>query len=88
MCKIDSYWEPAVEHREPSLVLCDGLHGWDGVEGMGGKYMGGGRRCMLIAYHIVIQQKLIHHCKAIIRQSNFFVFLRKICLRTSTVSLG
>ena len=76
MCKIDSYWEPAVEHREPSLVLCDGLHGWDGVEGMGGKYMGGGRRYMLIAYHIVIQQKLIHHCKPIIRQSNFF-FLKK-----------
>ena len=50
MCKIDSYWEPAVEHREPSLVLCDDLHGWDGVEGMGGKYMGGGRRCMLIVY--------------------------------------
>ena len=78
MCKIDSYWEPAVEHREPSLVLCDGLHGWDGVEGMGGKYMGGGRRCMLIAYHIVIQQKLIHHCKAIIRQSNFFFFKKDL----------
>ena len=30
ICKIDSQWEPAVQHRELSSVLCDGLVGWDG----------------------------------------------------------
>ena len=28
MYKIGSWWEPAVEHREFSLVLCDDLEGW------------------------------------------------------------
>ena len=30
ICKIDSWWEVAVQHREPSLMLCDDLEGWDG----------------------------------------------------------
>ena len=33
MCKIDSYWEAAVQHGELSLVLCDDLEGWDGAGG-------------------------------------------------------
>ena len=27
MCNSDNWWEAAIEHRESSLVLCDG---WDG----------------------------------------------------------
>ena len=30
MCKIDSYWESALQHRELSSILCDDLVGWDG----------------------------------------------------------
>ena len=29
----DSSWGAAVEHRELSSVLCDGLEGWDGGGG-------------------------------------------------------
>ena len=35
MCKIDSWWEPAVLHRELSSVLSDDLDGWVGG-GVGG----------------------------------------------------
>ena len=28
MLKIDSWWEVAIKHREPSLGLCDDLEGW------------------------------------------------------------
>ena len=30
MCKTDSQWEAAVQHREISSVLCGDLDGWDG----------------------------------------------------------
>ena len=33
MCKIDGRWEVAIQHREPSLVLCDDLEGWAGRRG-------------------------------------------------------
>ena len=33
MCKINSQWEAAVLHREPSPALCDGPQGWGGVGG-------------------------------------------------------
>ena len=29
-CETDSHWEAAVSHREPRLVRCDDLEGWDG----------------------------------------------------------
>ena len=32
MYKIESWWEPAVSHRELSLVICDDLEGCDGWE--------------------------------------------------------
>ena len=35
MCKIDGWWEAAVEPGELSSGLCEDLEGWDG---------GGGRR--------------------------------------------
>ena len=35
MCKTDSWREVAVEHREPSLVLCNDLEEWEG--GTGGR---------------------------------------------------
>ena len=37
LCEIDSWGEAAVERRELSLVLCDGLEEWDGG-GAGGKF--------------------------------------------------
>ena len=30
MYKVDSWWEAAIHHGEPSLVLWDNLEGWDG----------------------------------------------------------
>ena len=33
MCKIDSWWEPAIKHRNLGLMLWDDLEGWMGVDG-------------------------------------------------------
>ena len=63
MCKTDSQREPAVQHRELSLVLCDDLDGWDG---------GGGERevqregiyVYIQLIRFIVQQKLTQHCKA------------------------
>ena len=46
-CKIDSYWEPAVRHRESSLLFCGDLEGWDG--GAGGRFKTGVGICKHIA---------------------------------------
>ena len=35
MCKIDSWWESVVWHRELKLVLCENLEKWMGWEGGG-----------------------------------------------------
>ena len=40
MWKIANQWEAAVEHREPSLALCDGLEGWDGSRKEGSRWRG------------------------------------------------
>ena len=32
-CRMDSWREVAVQHREPSLALCDDLEGWNGGRG-------------------------------------------------------
>ena len=40
ICKTDSPWKPAVNHRKLSLVLCDDLEGWE----CGGGWEGGPRR--------------------------------------------
>ena len=64
-----SWWEAAAQHREISSVLCDHLEGWDkegGRETQEGGDMGIYICIQLI--HFVIQQKLTHHCKAIILQ--------------------
>ena len=37
LCEIDSWGEAAVERRELSLVLCDGLEGWDWGGWVGGR---------------------------------------------------
>ena len=68
-CKIDSQWEAAAQHREISSVLCVHLEGW-GREGGGEMQEGGdmGIYVYLQLIHFVIQQKLTHHCKAIILQ--------------------
>ena len=28
--KVNSWWEVGMQHKEPSLVLCDDLEGWPG----------------------------------------------------------
>ena len=45
MCKIDSWWEPAVQHRRLSLVLCDDLEECD----RGREVQEGGDTCLLVA---------------------------------------
>ena len=40
MYKIDSWWEVAGWHSEPSLALCDDLEGWDGVREGGSRGKG------------------------------------------------
>ena len=36
MCKIESSWEAATEHKNLNSVLCDDLESWDGG-GVGGR---------------------------------------------------
>ena len=67
--KIDSRQEAAAQHREISSVLCVHLEGWDmeaGRETQEGGDMGIYVYVQLIQF--VIQQKVTHHCKAIILQ--------------------
>jgi len=66
MCKIDSWWEPAIKHRKLSLMLWDDLEGWMGVDGREVQRLGIYACIQLI--HFVVQQKLTQHCKAIILQ--------------------
>jgi len=47
-------------------VLCDDLEGWDGV--VGGRLKKEGICVYIELIHIVLQQKLAQHCKAIILQ--------------------
>ena len=66
MCKTDSSWGSAVQHKQLSLVLCDHPEGWGGrVEG---RLERQGSCVYLQLVHIVVQQKLIQPCKAIILQ--------------------
>ena len=66
---MDGWWEAAAQHREISSGLCDHLQGWDRE---GGREMQEGGDMGIYVYvkliHSVIQQKLTHHCKAIILQ--------------------
>ena len=55
----------ALRHRELISVLCDNLEGWDGGL-LGGKLKREGFYIYLQLIHMVVQQKLAHHCKAII----------------------
>ena len=47
-------------------MLCDDLEGWDG--GMEGDSVGKGSMYAYSRYHVVLQQNLTQHCKAIILQ--------------------
>jgi len=55
----------ALRHRELISVLCDNLEGGDGGL-LGGKLKREGFYIYLQLIYIVVQQKLAHHCKAII----------------------
>lgn len=69
MCKTDSLAGSCCIDRELSLVLCDGLEGWDGG-GVGGmlKRKGYMYKSYIYMIHVVVQQKLIQHYKATIPQ--------------------
>ena len=45
VCKTDSWWGPAVQHRGLSLVLCDDLEEWD----RGREVQEGGDLCLRMA---------------------------------------
>ena len=55
MSKTDSWWEPAVYHRELSLVLCGDLEEWDG---------GGGKREAQEGRDVCIHTADSLHCTA------------------------
>ena len=67
-------------HREPTLVLCYNLEGWDGVE-LGGGSGGKGHMCNLWLIHAVVWQKPTQYCKAIILQLKKKFFLMEIILK-------
>ena len=50
VCKTDSQWEAAVQHKDLSLVLCDDLAGWEE-----------GDVCIHMLIHFIVQQKLTHY---------------------------
>ena len=60
-------------------MLCDDLEGWDGV--VGGRLKKEGICVYIELIHIVLQQKLAQHCKAIILQFKKKE-KRKSCLET------
>ena len=63
MCKINSQWEVAIQHRGFSWVLCDDTEEWGAERGWWeGIYV------FLQLNYIVVQQKLAQHCKSIILQ--------------------
>ena len=68
-CRMDGWCEAAAWNGEISLVLCDHLEGWDRE---GRRELQEGWDMGICVYvwliHFVIQQKLTHHCKAIILQ--------------------
>ena len=67
MCKIDSQWEAAIQHRELTSVLCEDLGRWD-WGGEGGKSKREGIYAYIQLIHFVVQQKLVQYCKPIILQ--------------------
>ena len=68
MCKIESQWEASVQHRELSLVLCDDLEGWDWGGRIGGRFKRQRTYVYTKLIHVVVQQELTQHCRAIIFQ--------------------
>ena len=57
MREIDSWWEAAAQHREPSSVLCGDLEGGDG-EGVGRRLKNKGINVCIQLIHFIVQQKL------------------------------
>ena len=69
VCKIDSWWEPAVEPRELSSELCDDLERRDG--GMGGRSRREGTNTYLYAHTAeshCFTQKLTPRCETALLQ--------------------
>ena len=67
VCKIDGYWEAAVQHRELSSVFCDDLDGWKGWV-LGGRLKREGIHVYLQLIRVAVHQKPTQHSKAIILQ--------------------
>ena len=61
---MESRWEAAAVHVEPSVMLCDGPEGCDGggFEGLGGR-KGGRGLCQIMADCIAVWQKTAQQCK-------------------------
>ena len=58
------------------MVRCDDLERWDG-EWVGGEFKTEGIYVYIRLIHVVVQQKLTQHCKAIRPQLNFFKIQKK-----------
>ena len=69
MCKMDSWWEAAAQHRQLSSTLCDDAEGW---EGGGGRLEREKMHIHRQLIHIIVQQKLTQHFQATVFQFNFF----------------
>ena len=63
MCKVDSWQEAAVLHRQLSLLLSGDLEGWN--KGVGGRLKKERIYVYLWLIHVVVQEKLTKYCKAI-----------------------
>ena len=61
ICKIDSQWESEVWHRDPNLVLCNNLEGWDGVGG-GREVTEGGEYVYLWLFNVDVWKKSSQYC--------------------------
>ena len=59
MCKIGSYWEAAIYHREFTSMLCDDLEWWD--EGGGREAQGEGDIYKSIYIYIYIYNYIYYN---------------------------
>ena len=66
MCKIDSQWEAAVQHKELSSVLCEDLAGWEGERR---EACEGGMHTYIHIIHFYVKQKLTQHCREILNSN-------------------
>ena len=65
MCKIDSYWEPAIKHRKLNSVFCEDLERWGSGGGSKAQEDGGGSKSQEDQYlYIYIHTHTYRHTYA------------------------